>query len=44
VPAYSIAIIYGGLNDKDQAFEWLNKSICRSFLLNCVTKLRIDIG
>jgi TolB-like protein/Flp pilus assembly protein TadD len=26
VPAYSIAIIYGGLNDKDQAFEWLNKA------------------
>ena len=26
VPAYSIAIIYAGLNDKDQAFEWLNKA------------------
>jgi serine/threonine-protein kinase len=26
VPPYSIAIIYAGLNDKDQAFEWLNKS------------------
>jgi len=26
VPAYSIAIVYAGLNDKDQAFEWLNKA------------------
>ena len=26
VPSYSIAIIYAGLNDKDKAFEWLNKA------------------
>ncbi len=25
VPAYNVAIIYAGLNDKDQAFAWLNK-------------------
>jgi eukaryotic-like serine/threonine-protein kinase len=25
VPAYNVAFIYAGLNDKDQAFEWLNK-------------------
>jgi len=34
VPAYSIAIIYAGLNDKDQAFEWLNKAYTdRSFYI-----------
>jgi len=34
VPAYSIAIIYAGLNDKDQAFEWLNKAYSdRSFYI-----------
>jgi len=34
VPAYSIAIIYAGLNDKDQAFEWLNKAYAdRSFYI-----------
>src|SRR6201988_108908 len=34
VPAYSIAIIYAGLNDKDQAFEWLNKAFDdRSFYI-----------
>jgi hypothetical protein len=26
VPSYSIAIIYAGLNDKDKAFEGLNKA------------------
>jgi TolB-like protein/Flp pilus assembly protein TadD len=25
VPAYNVAVICAGLNDKDQAFEWLNK-------------------
>ena len=25
VPAYNVAFIYAGLNDKDKAFEWLNK-------------------
>ena len=25
VPPYHVAFIYAGLNDKDQAFEWLNK-------------------
>ncbi len=43
VPAYSIAIIYAGLNEKDQAFEWLNKAYeDRSFyltLLNFETTL-----
>ncbi|MGI9166908.1 MAG: TPR end-of-group domain-containing protein [Pyrinomonadaceae bacterium] len=34
VPPYSIAIIYAGLNDKDLAFEWLNKAYGdRSFFL-----------
>ena len=34
VPPYSIAIIYAGLNDKDQAFEWLNKAYDdRSFFI-----------
>jgi len=34
VPAYSVAIIYAGLNDKDQAFEWLNKAYAdRSFYI-----------
>jgi len=34
VPAYSIAIIYGGLDEKDQAFEWLNKAFAdRSFYI-----------
>lgn len=33
-PAYSIAIIYAGLNEKDQAFEWLNKAFAdRSFYI-----------
>ena len=26
VPAYAIALIYAGLRDKDQAFEWLDKA------------------
>jgi tetratricopeptide (TPR) repeat protein len=26
VPAFSFALIYMGLDDKDQAFEWLNKT------------------
>jgi DNA-binding winged helix-turn-helix (wHTH) protein/TolB-like protein/Tfp pilus assembly protein PilF len=26
VPAYAIALIYAGLKDKDQAFEWLDKA------------------
>ncbi|HEX6731329.1 MAG TPA: protein kinase [Pyrinomonadaceae bacterium] len=26
VPAYSLAIVYAGLNEKEQAFEWLEKS------------------
>ena len=26
VPAFSIAVIYTGLDDKDFAFEWLNKA------------------
>ncbi len=25
IPAYNVAFIYAGLNDKDHAFEWLNK-------------------
>ena len=25
IPAYTVAFIYAGLNDKDHAFEWLNK-------------------
>jgi TolB-like protein len=34
VPSYSIAIIYAGLNDKDKAFEWLNKAYDeRSFFI-----------
>jgi len=34
VPPYSIAIIYAGLNDKDLAFEWLNKAYDdRSFFI-----------
>lgn len=34
VPAYSIAIIYAGMNDKEQAFEWLNKAFAdRSFYI-----------
>ncbi len=34
VPPYSIAIIYAGLNDKDEAFEWLNKAYDdRSFFI-----------
>src|SRR5258705_11739418 len=34
VPPYSIAIIYAGLNDKDQAFAWLNKAYDdRSFFI-----------
>ena len=32
VPPYSIAIIFSGLNDKDQAFEWLNKAYEARFL------------
>ena len=26
VPALSIAVVYAGLNDKDRAFEWLDKA------------------
>jgi eukaryotic-like serine/threonine-protein kinase len=26
VPAYSLAIVYAGLNEKEQAFQWLEKS------------------
>lgn len=34
VAPYNIAVIYAGLNDKDQAFEWLNKAYeARSFFL-----------
>jgi len=34
VPAYSIAIIYAGLDEKDQAFGWLNKAFAdRSFYI-----------
>ena len=34
VSPYSIAIIYAGLGDKDQAFEWLNKAYDqRSFFI-----------
>jgi serine/threonine-protein kinase len=34
VAPYSIAIIYAGLNDKDRAFEWLNKAYeSRSFFM-----------
>ena len=37
VPPYSIAIIYSGLNDKDQAFEWLNKAYeARSIFLSLI--------
>ena len=37
VPPYSIAIIYSGLNDKDPAFEWLNKAHeARSFFLSLI--------
>ncbi|HZE72928.1 MAG TPA: protein kinase [Pyrinomonadaceae bacterium] len=25
IPAYTVAFVYAGLNDKDHAFEWLNK-------------------
>ncbi len=40
VPPYSIAIIYAGLNDKDQAFEWLNKAYDqRSFF---ITLLKVE--
>jgi len=35
VPPYSIAIIYAGLKDKDQSFEWLNKAYDdRSFYIS----------
>ena len=35
VPPYSIAIIYAGLNEKDEAFEWLNKAYDdRSFFIS----------
>ncbi len=34
VSPYNIAIIYAGLNDKDKAFEWLNKAYDeRSFFI-----------
>ena len=37
VPPYSIAIIYSGLNDKDRAFEWLNKAYDeRSFFITLI--------
>ena len=40
VPPYSIAIIYAGLNDKDQAFEWLDKAYDeRSFF---ITLLKVE--
>jgi hypothetical protein len=32
VSPYSIAVVYAGLGDKDQAFEWLNRAYeARSF-------------
>ena len=38
VPSYSIAIIYAGLNDKDHAFESLNKAYAdRSFYIALLT-------
>jgi tetratricopeptide (TPR) repeat protein len=41
VPPYSIAIIYAGLNDKDQAFAWLNKAFDdRSFF---IALLKVEI-
>lgn len=38
---FNIAIIYGGLNNKDQAFEWLNKSFEARSLLPL---LRVEIA
>jgi hypothetical protein len=40
VSAYNIACIYAGLNDKDQAFEWLERAYQeRSFF---ITQLKVE--
>ena len=37
VSPYNIAIVYAGLGDKDQAFEWLNKTCdSRSFNMTLI--------
>ena len=41
VSPFNIAVIYAGLNDKDQAFEWLNKSFEARSLLPL---LRVEIA
>lgn len=40
VPPYSIAIIYAGLNDKDQAFEWLERAYDQRSLF--IALLKVD--
>jgi tetratricopeptide (TPR) repeat protein len=43
VSPFNIAIVYAGLNDKDQAFEWLNKSIeARSLLALAKVEIGFD--
>jgi hypothetical protein len=40
VSPYNIAVVYAGLNDKDQAFEWLN----RAYEARCfgMTQLKVE--
>jgi len=41
VPPYGIAIIYAGLNDKDRAFDYLNKAYeARSIFLTLIRSRR----
>ena len=43
VSPFNIAIVYAGLNDKDQAFEWINKSIeARSLLALARVEIAFD--
>jgi len=41
VSPFNIAIVYSGLKDKDQAFEWINKSIEARGLLALA---KVEIG